>query len=111
MRPLKQVGLRLTEDLLARVDEHQEAAGDSRSETLRRLVEMGLDRDRIDRKLTAVETRLDRLDVVFERIHQLVYITAGGLLEISPKMAQNMETLRTKAKSDLANLLVNHFGQ
>ena len=111
MRPLKQVGLRLPDELLTLVDQHAETAGGSRSETLRQLIEVGLERDLIDRRLTRLETRLDRIDLVLERIHELVYIGARGILETNPALTRNLDTIRSKAKSDLANILVTRFGQ
>lgn len=111
MPPLTQVGLRLPEDLLSVIDQHAETAGASRSETLRQLIEVGLERALIDRRLGGIETRMDRVDLVLERLHELAYISARGVLDASPAFAANLDPVRSKARSDLANLLVERFGQ
>lgn len=112
MTALKQVGLRLTEALLERVDQVQEdGGGDSRSETLRQLIEVGLERDAVTHRLAEVEARLNRIDLVLERIHELSYISARGALDADKGLVEKLDAVRAKAKSDLANILVNRFGQ
>lgn len=111
MVPLKQVGLRLTPEQLARVDALQADGHASRSESLRYLVEIGLDRDRVERHLATLDARLDRLTHVVERTHHLAYISFRVLHRAHPELQLQLEHEMAAAKTSLANSLVDRFGQ
>ena len=114
MRPLKQVGLRLTEDLLARVDELQGGPGEghaSRSESLRQLIEVGLDRQALDQRLIEIEQHLGRMDHVLERTHHLSFMCFRMLIQSNDRFKDQLEQEMSASKTALANSLVNRFGQ
>ena len=111
MSPLKQVGLRLTPEQLAQVDAMQTDGHASRSESLRHLVEVGLDRDRIERHLAALDARLDRLSHVIERTHHLAYISFRVLHRAHPELQLQLDQEMAAAKTSLVNSLIDRFGQ
>lgn len=114
MRPLKQVGLRLTEDLLARVDElqgDQGAGHESRSESLRHLIETGLERHALGQRLTEIESRLDRIDHILERTHHLGFMCFQMLIRGNPEFKDQLGQEMSASKTALANSLVDRFGQ
>ena len=114
MRPLKQVGLRLTDDLLARVDELQGNPGEghaSRSESLRQLIEAGLDRHVLGQRLTEIEGRLDRMDHVLERTHHLSFMCFKMLLKGNDTFKDQLDAEMSAARTALANSLVGRFGK
>ena len=113
MRPLKQVGLRLTEDLLAQVDALQGDPGEghaSRSESLRQLIEAGLDRHALGQRLTELEGRLDRIDHLLERTHHLSFMCFRMLIRGNPEFKAQLDTEMSASKTALANSLVDRFG-
>ena len=111
MTPLKQVGLRLTPEQLAQVDAMQSDGHTSRSESLRHLIQAGLERDRVDRHLSALDARLDRLSHVVERSHHLAYIAFRILHRAHPELQLQLDQEMATAKTSLANSLVDRFGQ
>ena len=114
MRPLKQVGLRLTEDLLARVDELQGDPGEghaSRSESLRQLIEAGLDRHALGLRLTDIESRLDRIDHILERTHHLSFMCFQMLIRNRPDFKDQLDQEMSTSKTSLANSLIDRFGK
>ena len=111
MTPLKQVGLRLTPEQLAQVDAMQSDGHTSRSESLRHLIEAGLDRARVERHLSAVDARLDRLSHVIERTHHVAYLCFRVLHRAHPELQLQLDQEMAAAKTSLANSLVDRFGQ
>lgn len=111
MSPLKQVGLRLTPEQLAQVDALQLAGSPNRSESLRHLVEVGLDRHATERHLAALDERLDRLAHVVERTHHLAFMCFRALQRDHPDLKLQLDDHMVAAKTSLANSLVAHFGK
>lgn len=112
MKALKQVGLRLPEELLARVDESASLGrGESRSEALRELIVMGLERELLFNLVAGIEERLDRMDLALERVHELAYTSVWAAVNGPEKLKGNTEYVKAKSKTDLANILVERFGE
>lgn len=111
MTPLKQVGLRLTPEQLVQVDALQSEGHASRSESLRYLVEAGLERHATERHLSSIDARLDRLAHVLERTHHLAFICFRALNREHPELRAQLDEQMAAAKTSLANSLVAHFGK
>ena len=111
MPPLKQVGLRLTQELLERVDALQSEGHDSRSESLRHLIEVGLERDHTGRRLADVEAKLERLDHVLERTHHLAFMCYRMLVKDREDFKVLVDQEMAASRTALANSLVNRFGK
>ena len=111
MTPLKQVGLRLTEELLERVDALQGEGHSSRSESLRHLIEMGLERAAAADRIAQLEARLERQEHILERTHHTAFLCFRMLVKERPDFKAALDQEIAVAKSSLANSLVDRFGQ
>ena len=74
MDAMKVVSLRLSDGLMGQVDELATRGKESRSDTLRALVEGGLDRNFLLEKIGSLENKLDRIMLVLEMNYQIGYI-------------------------------------
>ena len=111
MKPLKQVGLRLTEELLEQVDALQAEGHESRSESLRHLIEAGLERDAIGKRLAALEDQMARMSHVLERTHHVAFMCFRMLRWDKREFPGAMEDEMAAARTSLANSLVDRFGK
>ena len=105
------VTVRLSEELLARVEAQQETGFDNRSDTLRTLIELGIERDKIHLRMQDLEEKLDRLMHIAEQQYKISYLTALMAKEGRKDIEEKMSDFQAAATQALATTLVKKFGE
>jgi metal-responsive CopG/Arc/MetJ family transcriptional regulator len=106
------VSLRLSGDLLDRVDEHAEAiGGDSkRSFVLRSLIEAGLEKSRLEAQIAELNTTIARLSVAVEKTFLVGYMGARILTDTHNVEKEKRDEIIDESNRLLAKALVDKFG-
>ena len=127
------VSLRLSDELMRQIDELATRGKESRSDTLRALIEGGLDRNSLLEKTESLENKLNRMMVVMEMNYQISYIGTmvacedrksiisrnavgpDGVIEecltqerVAPEM---INVYRDKANRSIVTAVVGKFGE
>ncbi|MBC3864321.1 hypothetical protein H8K32_19655 [Undibacterium jejuense] len=116
MSESKVITTRLPNDLLDNIDELVKDKFDNRSEAMRSLLELGIDRNCVLERIERVEQKLERLLVVAEAQYQHSYISTIFLLEsgndaLKEKMMNSLPDIKSTANRMLAKILVERFGE
>ena len=105
------VTVRLSEELLERVDAVQETGFGNRSDTLRTLIESGIEHDALNLRMQDLEEKLDRLMHIAEQQFKISYINVLIAKEGKNDLAEKMPVFQDKANQALATSLVGKFGE
>lgn len=116
MSKSKVITTRLPNDLLDNIDGLVEDKFDNRSEAIRSLLELGIDRTSVLERIERVEQKLERLLVVSEAQYQHSYISTIFLLEsgdeaLKERMRNSLPDIKSTANQMLAKILVERFGE
>lgn len=133
MNVTKVVSLRLSGELIETVDELATRGKESRSDTLRTLVEDGLEKNIILEKINSLENKLERIMMVLEMTYQIGFIgtsvacedrqaiinrnsiNQNGVIEESFNQerisSERISAYRDKANQRLIEKIVSRFGE
>jgi Arc/MetJ-type ribon-helix-helix transcriptional regulator len=115
MGATKVVTLRLTDDMIARVDAVVATGFENRSDALRSLIDAGIDKDALDLKIQQigqdVEEKLFRMMHVVEMLYQLTYINTSLAVNERDDLKAKLPGFKTMANEDLVNSLIKKFGE
>lgn len=116
MSESKVITIRLPNDLLDNIDELVKEKFDNRSEAMRSLLELGIDRNSVVARIEDIERKLDRLMIVCEAQFQQSHISNMLILNSIDKnkkleLLSGMYEIQQNAKASLARLLLDKFGE
>ena len=108
MADLTPVSFKAPVDAVERLDAYCKANELNRSEGLRVLLSLGLDRADLDARVQSVESKLDRLSHIAEILHQYTFIAVGVMGEEKRDLVKKY---KEASGNSLVRALVNKFGQ
>jgi Arc/MetJ-type ribon-helix-helix transcriptional regulator len=112
MEPFKILSLRLPAELLEQVDEHAERVGGdaNRSFVLRSLIEAGLEKTRLEVRISEMEGSISRLMHVVEKSYLMGYMGARILNDANEVTKEKRDEITDEASRLLVKTLVEKFG-